>query len=195
MPNPSVQPLATLGVITGDAQRAINGSFEQCLIANVTVVQATNPTAATNLMTGTIKGGTLSAVGQSLQIWGSGITNLTTTTAALTITVILGGVTIATIVTGNVAVGALNLPWQLNLIATVASIDKGGNVTLECHGSLSQNLTTTAAANTAYSDTNTAASSAIAAATDQTLQIQATISAGNAASFVNQRQLIVDLYN
>lgn len=195
MPNPNAQPVTYEGTFSADARRQVNTSFEQCLIASAVPVQATNPTSIADLMTCVIKGGTLNQVGQSLQIWGAGITNLTTTTAALTITVVLGGVTIATIVTGNVAVGALNLPWQLNLICTVASVDAGGNVTLECHGSLSQNLTTTAAAATSYSDTNTAASNAIAAAVDKTLQIRATISAGNAASFVNQRQLIVDLFN
>lgn len=196
MPNPNPKPLIYDGAVNGDTRRVLNGSFEQCLIGNTTVVQATNPTSIADLMTGVIKGGTLNALGQSLQIWGFGITNLTTTTGAITITVVLGGVTIATIVTGNVAVGALNLPWNLSLVCTVASVDASGNVTLECHGTLSQNLTTVAAATTSYNDTNIAVSSSINAAIDQTLQIRATLAgAGNAASFVNQRQLIVDLYN
>lgn len=195
MPNTSVTPVIQEGAFDASARRAVNQSFAQCLVANTTVVQATNPTSITDLMTATIPGGTLSRLGQTLQIVGMGITNLTTTTSAVTITVVYGGVTLAAIVTGNVAVGALNLPWYLTLNCTVASIDSGGNITLECHGSLGQALTTTAAGLTVYNDVNVAVSSSVAAAASQTLQIRATLAAGNAASFVNERQLLVNLLN
>lgn len=195
MPTISPSPLVYEGALSGDSRRVINQTFGQCLVGNTTVVQATNPTSAANLMTATLLPGTLSRVGQTLQIVGNGITNLTTTTSAVTIAVVLGTVTIATITTGNVAVGALNLPWQMNLLATVASIDSGGNITLETHGTLAQAITTTTAGLTVFNDVNVAVSSSIPAAGSLSLTFTALLAAGNAASFVSQRQLIATLIN
>lgn len=196
MPNNAAQPLIHDGAFSRDGGISdILSCFERQLIANTTVVQNTNPTSATNMMTGTIKAGTLSKVGQTLQVFAAGIVNLTTTTSAATFAVVLGGVTIATFTTGNYAVGAINLSWNLSIEATVASVDSGGNITVECHGFASGSLTTLAGATTSYNDSAVAVSSSIAAASDQTLAITGFLAAGNAASFINQRQLVVDVYN
>ena len=150
MPNSTAQPLVFDGAVAGSTRNVLNTTFEQQLIANTTVVQATNPTSATNLMTANIPAGTFSAVGQGLEIFGAGIVNLTTTTSAVTFAVILGGVTIATFTTGSFAVGALNLGWNLTIFATVVSYTPagggqiGGSVTLEVHGSVNASLTTAA---------------------------------------------------
>lgn len=196
MPNTSPSPLFYDGAVSGDVRKIINQTFSQQLVSNTTVVQATNPTATANLMSAVLQPGTLSRVGQTLQIFGTGITNLTTTTGSLTLTVNLGAVALAAIATGPVAVGALNLPWQLNLFATVVSVDSGGNVVLESHGTLGQALTTTVAGLTTYNDVNVAVLTAVPAAGSLTLQFTCIMSgAGNAASFVNQRQLVVNLLN
>ena len=195
MPNSSPAPVTYEGAFDASARRQVNGTFAQQLVSNTTVVQATNPTSAAALMSASLQGGTLSRVGQTLQINGAGIVNLTTSTATVTFTVVFGGVTIATIVTGSYAVGAINLSWVMNLNATVATIDAGGNVTLEVHGTVSSSLTTLAGALTMAGDSNVAVSSSIAAASAQTLVTNALISAGNAASFVNQRQLVINLLN
>jgi len=195
MPNANPNAFIYDGAIHGDSRKLLNQTYEQELVANVTPVQATNPTVATNLQTATLNAGTLSRVGQSLEIFAAGIVNLTTTTSAVTFAFILGGVTIASFTTGAFAVGALNLGWNGTITATVVSVDSGGNVTLETHGSLGGALTTAAGSITAYNDTNTAVSSSIAAASSLTLQVQATLAAGNAASFVTSRQLLVELLN
>lgn len=194
MPNPSPNPMIYDGAMHGSSRNVINQSFEQCLFAVTTPVQATNPTSATNLMTQTLQAGTLNHLGQTLQIYGAGIINLTTSTSTVTIAVILNGVTLATFTTTAAAI-SLNLGWNLNIEATVASIDGFGNVTLETHGSLQAALTTAAGAATAFNDTNTAVSSSIPGAQPLLLQFQATIGSGNAASFVNQRQMLVESFN
>lgn len=199
MPNLTVQPFIFDGAVAGSTRNLLNSTFEQQVVANTTVVQATNPTSATNLMTATLPVGFFTAVGQSVEIWGAGIVNLTTTTSAITIAVILGGVTIATFTTGAYAI-SLNLPWNLSLFATVTSITQaqgivGSSVTLEVHGTVQASLTTAAGATTAYNDTNTAVSSSISNTTPTLLQFQVTLAAGNAASFINQRQACVELLN
>lgn len=195
MPNASPNPMFYDGAIHGDSRAIINGTFEQALIANTTPVQNTNPTSATNMQTGILQASTLVKVGQSLQISGAGLVNLTTTTSAVTFAVVLGGVTLATFTTGNYAVGAINLSWNLGMTATVASVASGGNVTFESHGQVGASLTTLAGAITAYNDSNVAVSSAVAAATALTLAFTGFLAAGNAASFISQRQLLVELYN
>src|SRR5215471_296775 len=160
MPNSSPNPFFYDGAIHGDSRKLINQTFEQSLVVNTTTVQATNPTSATNLMTASIQAGTLARVGQNLVVSAAGIVNLTTSTSTATFAVILGGVTIATFTTGAFAI-SLNLGWNLSINATVASVDSGGNVTLETHGQASGALTTAAGAITAYNDTNTAVSSSI----------------------------------
>src|SRR5262252_3652066 len=123
MPNSSPNPFFYDGAIHGDSRKLINQTFEQSLIVNTTTVQATNPTSATNLMTAVLQAATLSRVGQTLTVSGAGIVNLTTTTSAVTFAVILGGVTIATFTTGNFAVGAINLGWNLSINASVVTVD------------------------------------------------------------------------
>lgn len=199
MPSLTTQPLTFDGVVAGSTRNLLNSTFEQQCVANTTVVQATNPTSATNLMTATLPVGFFTAVGQSIEIWGAGIVNLTTTTSAVTIAIILGGVTIATFTTGSYAI-SLNLPWNVSVFATVTSITAsqgipGVAVTLEVHGTLQASLTTAAGSTTAYNDTNTAVSSSISNTAATVLQVQATLAAGNAASFVNQRQLCVEFLN
>lgn len=199
MPNANPNPYFYDGVFTDGSRTIINSTFEQTLFASTTVVQATNPTSATNLMTAVLNAGTFSAVGQSLEIFGAGIINLTTSTSTVTLAVIWGGVTLATFTTTAAAV-AINLPWNLTVVATVQAFTPatglaGGSVVLESHGSLSVALTTAAGAITGFNDTNTAVLSSITNSAPTTLQFQATIGTGNAASFVNQRQLTVELLN
>ncbi len=194
MPNSSPAPLIYDGAIHGDSRKILNQTFEQQLIANITPVQATNPTSATNLQTAILQAGTLSRVGQSLEIFGAGIVNLTTTTSAATFAVVLGGVTIATFTTTAFAI-ALNLGWNLTITATVVSVDSGGNITLETHGSLSAATTTAAGAIAGFNDVNIAVSSSIAAGSALTLAFTGLLAAGNAASFINQRQLLAELLN
>jgi len=191
MPNNSPNPLFYDGVISGDVRNIINGTFRQQLIANTTVVQNTNPTSATNMMTAILQANTLAAVGDGIEIWAAGTVNLTTTTSAATFAIVLGGVTIATFTTGNFAVGALNLAWNLQINSTVVTVAVGGNVTLETHGTVNASLTTAAGATTSYNDINVAVSSAIVGGSTLTLAITGFLAAGNAASFINQRQLQV----
>jgi hypothetical protein len=199
MPNLNPNPIFYDGPITDGSKVLLNSTFEQQLVGNVTPVQATNPTAAANLMTATLQPGTLAGIGEGLEIFGAGIINLTTSTSTLTIAVILGGVTVATFTTGAFAI-SLNLPWNFTVVLTAASFapaagTPGGSFTVECHGTLQGALTTAAGSITAYNDTNTAASSSINNSVPTLLQVQATIGTGNAASFVTQRQLLVEVLN
>ena len=195
MPNISPNPLIYEGTLDGSARNVINNSFEQQLVSNTTVVQNTNPTSATNMMTAAIQANTLSRVGQTLQVFAAGLVNLTTTTSAATFAVKLGTVTLASFLTGNFAVGAINLSWNLSILATVVSVDSAGGVILECHGTVGASLTTLAGAITSYNDSNVAVLSSVPAAGPLTLACTGFLAAGNAASFINQRQLIVDLLN
>lgn len=194
MPNSSPNPLIYDGAVAGSTRQLINSTFEQQLVANVTPVQATNPTSATNLMTATLQAGTLSGVGEGLLITGAGIINLTTSTSTLTIAVIIGGVTVATWTTGAFAI-SLNLGWNFAINVIAASVSTAGAITAETHGTLNGALTTAAGAITSYNDTNTAVSSSINFGVPVLVQVQATIGTGNASSFVTERQLLIELLN
>lgn len=194
MPNSSPQPFVHQGAFDASAVADLQSCIERTLVSNTTVVQNTNPTAATNMMTASLQPGTLSRVGQTLQIFAAGIVNLTTTTSAATFAAVLNGVTLATFTTGNYAVGAINLSWNMNLLATVVSVDSTGSAVCECHGQVSGSLTTLAGAVTSYNDSNVAVLSTIPTG-GGLLAITGFLAAGNAASFINQRQLVVDLYN
>lgn len=194
MPNSSPNPFVHQGAFDQSAVNDLQSCLERTLVSNTTVVQNTNPTAATNMMTATLQAGTLSRVGQTLQIWSAGIVNLTTTTSAATFAAVLNGITLATFTTGNYAIGAINLSWNMNIQATVVSIDTSGGAVVECHGQVNGSLTTLAGATTSYNDSNVAVSSTIPTG-GGLLAITGFLAAGNAASFINQRQLVVDLYN
>lgn len=195
MPNNNPNAFFRDGLMTGEHRALLNSIFRQQLLGIATPVQALNPTAATDLITGIVKGGTLDTVGQSLEIYGAGITNLTTSTAGMTITIKLGGVTLCVLgPSGNITIG-FNSIWNFTVTATVISVASSGAVTLEVHGGLNATLAALGGAVTTYNDQITAASSSVSAQFDQTLEIMGTISAGNAASFITQRQLAVYLDN
>jgi hypothetical protein len=195
MPNAVANPFVHQGTFDGSVISDLNSCVVRQMVSNITTVQDTNPTSATTLMTANLGAGALNTVGQTLEIFGAGVTNLTTTTAAMTFNVYVGGVIIFTVTTGNFAVGALNLPWNFSIMCTVASVGAGGAITLEVHGGLSASLTTVAGSATNYNDANVAVSSSISAAAPTQVLCNAFISAGNAASFIAQRQLIVQLLN
>lgn len=194
MPNSSPNPFVHQGSFDGSAVADLQSCIERTIVSNTTVVQNTNPTAATNMMTASLQPGTLSRVGQTLQIWAAGLVNLTTTTSAATFAAVLNGITLATFTTGNYAIGAINLSWNMAIQATVVSIDASGGAVVECHGTVSGSLTTLAGAVTSYNDSNVAVSSTIPTG-GGLLAITGFLAAGNAASFINQRQLVVDLLN
>src|SRR5215469_926676 len=160
MPNSNPAPFFYDGAITGDVRKQLNNTFIQQLFANITPVQATNPTSATDLQTVTLPAGTLTTVGQTLELWAAGLVNLTTTTAALTLALKLGGVSIASFTTGNITVG-FNSIWNVFADMTVASVSSTGAITLEVHGSLDATLASLGGSVTTFNDSNTAVSSSI----------------------------------
>jgi hypothetical protein len=110
-----------------------------------------------------LSAGELNLVGRTYTLSGYGIyTTPGTTTPVATFTLVLGGVTIATVVCGAMsATASTNMPFQFEFTITVVSTGSAG--TVEVHGEIQINLTanTPAGALSYYGDTNNAVSSAI----------------------------------
>lgn len=193
MPSNLSNPLFRVGAMDNDAINAINDTFDYTLISDATVVSLTNPTSATDLKTGVVKAGTISQLGEGLDIFAAGTYNVAAASTVV-FTIKFGGVTIATFTTASQTNTAVTLNWNLSLKAIAAVLGTSG--TLEVHGSLNfDSGATLAAAASVFNDSITAASSAIDLTQDQTLEIMANFGSGNASSVIAQRMLIAKLIN
>lgn len=195
MPNNSPTPITKQGCFDNDATTTINDTFVYTLISNAVPVSLTNPTSATDMMTGIIKGGTVTTLGEGLDIFAAGTYNLGAA-STMVFTVKLGGVTIATITTASNANTAVTLNWNLTLKVVCGVITNANSLTFEAHGFLNYDGgATLAAAASVFNDVAVAASSGIDPTLDQTLEIMANLGSGNASSNVTERMLVVSLIN
>lgn len=155
----------------------------------------TTITTAQTLLTLAINAGAFSKVGRTILIEGTLIyTTPGTTTPAMSLAVVLGGVTICTITTAGLsATASTNMPVQFQFQFNVVSA--GSAATVECHGYISANISanTPAAAGAQYLDTNVAVSSAINLANAANLVVQ--ISANSAISSAQLRQATIEVVN
>lgn len=152
-------------------------------------------TTAQTLITQAFNAGALSKVGRAILVEGVLIyTTPGTTTPAMSIALVLGGVTICTITTSGLsATASTNMPvqfyFQFNVVST------GSSATVECHGFVCANISanTPAAAATQFLDTNVAVSSAINLTNAANLVVQ--ISANSAITSAQLRQATIEVVN
>ena len=138
-------------------------------------------TAAQTFYTITLNPGEMNTLNRTYVLSGYALyTSPGTTTPTITFVLSLGGVTLATIVTGPVsATASANMPIQFEFVITVVST--GSAATVETHGEVDINLTanTPAGILSYYPDTNNAVSAAInlqnAAALTLTIAASSTI--------------------
>lgn len=119
-------------------------------------------TTAQTLLSKTFAAGALNYVGATVQVSGSLIYSTTTANVAtITLAVLLGAVSLASITTAATnTTASTNLPINFSFTLTVVSIGAAG--TLVAVGNVNANIGTTAAAATAnYASTNTGVSSAV----------------------------------
>jgi hypothetical protein len=160
--------VTTTGIVVGSA-RAANIPQQTALTAITT---------AQNLFTQVMAAGALNLVGRTLRVRGTVIYSTTSTNVAtITIAVKLGSVTLCTITTGatNTAASS-NLPIQFEFLLTVVTAGSAGMI--NAHGSVTANIGTVAAPNTAiYLDTNVAAQGPVDLTVPETLAVTIAASA------------------
>jgi hypothetical protein len=160
--------VTTTGIVVGSA-RAANIPQQTALTAITT---------AQNLFSQVMAAGSLNLVGRTLRVRGTVIYSTTSTNVAtITIAIKLGSVTLCSITTAATNTAAsTNLPIQFEFTLTVATAGSAGMI--NAHGSVTANIGTTAAPNTAiYLDTNTAAQGPVDLTVAETLAVTIAASA------------------
>jgi hypothetical protein len=160
--------VTTTGIVVGSA-RAANIPQQTALTAITT---------AQNLFTQVMAAGALNLVGRTVRVRGTVIYSTTSTNVAtITIAIKLGAVTLCSITTGatNTAASS-NLPIQFEFLLTVVTAGSAGMI--NAHGSVTANIGTVAAPNTAiYLDTNVAAQGPVDLTVPETLAVTIAASA------------------
>lgn len=194
MPNNAASPVTRQGSFDADAAFQVNDTFDYTLISNTVAVTNTNQTAATDLMTGIIKGTTIGVVGEGFEVFAAGTYNLGAASTSV-FTVKFAGLTLTTITTASNANTGVALNWNLTLRVVAVTVS-GTSCTLECDGFLNYDGgATTAVAASVFNTIANAASSTFDPTVDQTLEIMHNLGSGNAASTVTQRVLHVRMIN
>jgi hypothetical protein len=160
--------VTTTGIVVGSARAA--NIPQQAALSAITTPQ--------NLFTQVMAGGSLNLVGRTLRVRGTLIYSTTSTNVAtITIALKLGAVTLCSITTAatNTAASA-NLPIQFEFLLTVVTAGSAGMI--NAHGSVTANIGTVAAPNTAiYLDTNIAAQGPVDLTIAETLAVTIAASA------------------
>jgi hypothetical protein len=160
--------VTTAGVVVASARAA--NIAQQAALSNITTAQ--------NLFTQVMAAGSLNLVGRTLRVRGTVIYSTTSTNVAtITIAVKLGAVTLCSITTAatNTAASS-NLPIQFEFLLTVVTAGSAGMI--NAHGSVTANIGTVAAPNTAiYLDTNVAAQGPVDLTIAETLAVTIAASA------------------
>ena len=177
----------------GDA--GIAAALQTALFIQTAQTALTAITTAQNFFNKTLAAGVLNKLNRTIQITGSFIyTTPGTTAPVMTITLVLGGVTLCAITAAALSTTASsNMPVQFSFTFNVVSTGASG--TIESHGFVNANIsanTPAAAANT-YNDTNTAVSSAVNLTSALALQVQ--ISSTLAITSAQLRQLSIEITN
>jgi hypothetical protein len=166
-------------------QQALATAGAQTAVTAITVAQ--------NLYSKLLAAGVLNAANRTAVIEGWGIySSAGGTTPTISIALVLGGVTLCTITSSAINTAAnVNLPLQFTFQFTV--VTTGAAATIECHGTLSINLSanTPGAAPTLFTDTNTGVSAAVNLVTAETLAV--TIAASSAVSSAQARMISLQL--
>lgn len=159
---------------------------------NSTPVAITNKTSAFNLMAAyTFPAGALNVAGKSFRLRAAGTYNLGATSTNV-FKVNLGAITLATLTSGSNANTGVELPWEIDLVASTTST--GATGTVEAYGKLLIDIGATAAiAMTVYGASGV--SSAIDLTATAALQVQANLGSGNASSTQTQRLQLVEFIN
>ncbi len=145
----------------------------------------------------------LNAASKTLRIWTAGIF---TTTAANTSTITIKAelctvsgcgsgtvLAIANLVSGANAGGQTNNGWNLDWMNTTQTT--GASAAFESHGNLKIDLTGVAAADSIYTDANTATIGTINSTVALFLQITGAFSVASGSNSFTARQLVVDSIN
>jgi hypothetical protein len=153
----------------------------------------TNITAAQNFFSQTLVASVLNKLNRTLLISGQFIyTSPGATTPTISLSVVLGGVTLCTITSAAIsATASTNAPGYFQFELTTASTGSTG--TIEAHGQLSLNIAAASpsAAIATYLDTNTAVSSAVNLGIANLLQVQ--IAASSTITSAQLRQFTVEV--
>ncbi len=168
---------------------SFSGSWQNTNVTPVTVsaIVATDQ----NLMSATIPGGTLNRVGRTLRVWLAGVySTAANNTSAITVKIKLGAVTLLSVTTAALS-SVTPLNDQFNLSALLSVQTGGASGVFEGHGNLAIGLGTgNLVADTVYTDTNTAVSSAIDLTASQTLQVTIAFSSAAGTNTATQRQMV-----
>jgi hypothetical protein len=170
---------------------SFSGAWVNTNISPVTV--SANVNTAQNLMSASIPAGTLNRVGRSLRVWLAGVYSTpASSTSTITVAITLGGVTLLTITTA--ALGSITATNdQFNVSAVLSVQTAGSSGVFESHGNLAIGLGAgNSVADTIYTDTNTAVSSAVNLTTAETLQVTITFSNASASNSATQRQMVLE---
>jgi hypothetical protein len=118
-------------------------------------------TTAQTLLSFIFGAGALNVIGRKIRVKGRAIYTPTATPGTITLALILGGVTLATIVTANTG-GTATAGLQLNFEFELTVVTLGATATIEAHGIAFANLTTaTTGVSSVYTDVIAAVSSAV----------------------------------
>jgi len=165
--------------------------LETMLLALSAQTALTNVTTAQNLLSKALNAFALNKVGRSLRISGVGIFT-TSNSGTMTIAIVLGGVTLCTITSGTATATITNGQFTFEFWLTVVST--GATGTLESHGELGVQLSSTLSTAVPFvADQNAAVSSAVSLTSALTLLITAACSAS--FSSVQLRQLFIEVIN
>jgi len=128
-----------------------------------------------------------------LRVWAAGVYSTpASSTSTITVAVTLGAVTLLTITTA--ALGSLQATNdQFNVSAMFTTQTGGASGVFESHGKLVIGLGAgNTVADTIYTDTNTAVSSAVDLTAAETLQVTITFSNASASNSATQRQMVLE---
>jgi len=149
-------------------------------------------TTAQNLVSKSLNAGVLNKLNRTIEIYGQIILTLTGT-PTVTIAVTLGGVALVSITTAAFTTGgATNVPANFVFVLTTASTGSAG--TMEAHGAVNANVSSSTTGPTAqYLDQVVAVSSAVNLTTALTLNV--TIAASATVTSAQLRQFILEVVN
>lgn len=163
--------------------------------ANVTVVTASNPSSAADLMSFTMPAGVLNAVGKTVEFWGAGrYTTAAAQTPTVRIRLLYGATALTSWTSAATTASSSNIPWNVQGFVTVQT--KGSAGKMEAHGKLSIVLGTTAGANsTNHNDTNVVTVDSLDLTAATAFKLDVLMSSGDAGNSVAQRQFVIKLIN
>jgi hypothetical protein len=180
----------TAGILVGNLLVPIWTSVD---VSPVTV--NANTTSAQDLTSIVVPANTLNSVGRTLRVLVKGVYSTPSgSSATITVKVLLGSLTLLSMVTGANAGSVSNNSFIME--GQITTQTAGASAKFESSGTLTINLGAgTSSVATVYTDMNDAVSGALDSTANQTLQITIAFSVGSGSNSATQRQLILGTVN